>query len=150
MGASVSLSDSQDQSPCGLQPSRKVDAYGNISPVDEQARLDKFVSLLGGEPEDARGFIVAYGGRKARIGEALARADRAKSYLTEKNVFSNILLNILDCGYREEQATELWISPVGAAPPLCSPTIKPAEVQIIGRGKRRPPSRRVSNKSSFR
>src|ERR1044072_8218938 len=100
IGASVSPSNSQDQSPCGLQPARKIDAYGNISSVDERARLDKFMSLLEGEPEDARGFIVAYGGRHARIGEAQARADRAKDYLAEKDGFSNIRLNTVDCGYR--------------------------------------------------
>ncbi|HVG17973.1 MAG TPA: hypothetical protein VNI02_02905 [Blastocatellia bacterium] len=144
-----SLSNSQDQPPCGLQPSRKIDAYGNTSLGEERARLDKFAVLLKDEPEGVKGFIVGYAGRSARAGEAQSRADRAKEYLVEKNAFYNPRLNTVDCGYREEQATELWITAVGGAPPLCSPSIKPSDAQINGRRRQRSSSRRVSNKSFF-
>jgi outer membrane protein OmpA-like peptidoglycan-associated protein len=145
-----SLWNFQDQPPCGLQPSRKIDAYANISTVEEQARLDKFASLLDGEAEDVKGFIVGYAGRSGRTGQAQALADRAKAYLVEKSVFYNSRLNTVDCGYREEQATELWISAIGGAPPFCSPTVKPGDAQIKGLGRQRSPSRRVPGKSFFR
>jgi hypothetical protein len=141
--------NSQDKHPCGLQSSRKIDAYGSVSIKDEQARLDMFEAILKGESEDATGFIVTYAGRNARWSEAQARADRAKNYLVEKSVFYNSRLNTVDCGYREEQATELWISAIGTAPPLCSPTVKPGGEQIKGRGTVRSPSQRVPNKSFF-
>ena len=128
----------------GLAPSRKLDEYGDLKPVDENARLEKFVAALTGEneDEDTKAFIIGYAGRRGRAGEALARADRAKDYLVERSVFNNTRINTLDCGHRETPSTELWITRAGAAPPLCSPTVAPGEVQVKGR--RRPSSRRRS------
>ena len=114
----------QGQAACDLPPSRKIDEYGAVSDGGEKARLDKLAALLQGEQEDVKGFIVAYAGRAARAGEALRRADAAKNYLTDKNVFYNSRLNTLDCGRREHTTVELWITPVASAPPVCSPTIK--------------------------
>lgn len=129
------------EAPCGLEPSRKIDAYGETTPADEQARLEKFMALLGGESEDVKGFIVAYAGRTARAGAAQARADRAKEFLVEKNVSHNVRLNTLDCGRRETAETELWITPVATAPPPCAATFKPAGARPTAPA-RRPPARR--------
>ena len=127
-----SVNAQEAPSACGLQPSRKIDEYADLGAGEEQARLDKWMTMLEGEPEDTKGFIVGYAGRRGRAGEALRRADRAKEYLVEKRNFNNPRLNTVDCGYREGPATELWITPTGAAPPLCAPTLKPNEVQVTG------------------
>ena len=78
MGGGASSAAAQNQTPCGLQPSRKVDEYGAVSLTEEKARLDKFYGVMNSETEDTKGFIVGYGGRGGRAGDALARADRAK------------------------------------------------------------------------
>ncbi len=134
------------QENCGLPPSRKFDAYGKVGDADEHARLDKLAAALSVEADDVRAFIVGYGGRGARAGEGTRRADRAKYYLTEKSYWINDRLNTLDCGYREEPATELWLTTVGAAPPQCSQTLTPAEAQIKPDGGKRSPSRATPNK----
>lgn len=132
-----------------LQPSRRVDEYGDISSSDESARLGKFAAILNSD-EDLQGVIVAYGGRTALANEALERADRAKRHLVDKQVFYNSRINTVDCGYREKPATELWVSPVGASPPICSPTVNPNEVQIKGRDGQRSSSRPVRRNRSSR
>ncbi|HVQ40241.1 MAG TPA: hypothetical protein VMS31_22055 [Pyrinomonadaceae bacterium] len=79
--------------------------------------------------KDAHAFIVTYGGRSSPKAEAPQRADRAKRYLVDKHTFygdaegTNAHINTLTCGYREAAWTEIWITPVVAAPPRCLPTI---------------------------
>lgn len=112
---------------CGLPvQSRKVDEYGDLSAEDEKSRLLKLAAALDAEPEDAKAFIIGYAGRVARAGGGMARADAAKTTLVDKSVFYNTRINTLDCGRRESPATELWITPAGASPPPCSPTLDPA------------------------
>ncbi len=130
--------ESNDPLICGLSPSRKVDEYDSINLSEEKARLDKFTAILDKEQEETSGFIVTYASRGERFSAAQKRADRAKEYIVNKSVFYNERINTLDCGYREEQRTELWMTTAGAAPPTCSPTVKPSRVKINGRGKRRP------------
>jgi len=130
--ATPSLAFSQlprrDIASCGLPPSRKVDEYGPITREEEKARLEKLLKALASE-KDGHSFIVTYGGRLSSWNEAQDRADWAKRYLVEKHMFfagaegTNSHINTLTCGYREFPSTEFWITPVGAAPPRCSPTI---------------------------
>ncbi|HLL76575.1 MAG TPA: hypothetical protein VK421_15080 [Pyrinomonadaceae bacterium] len=134
----------QGRAACDLPPSRRIDEY-SATGEEEKARLDKFVAVLKGEPEDVKGFVVAYAGRAAPPGEALRRADAAKQLLIDKGPSYNSYnsrLNTIDCGRREQTAVELWLTPVGAAPPVCAPTIKtiaPATKAAVsgGRGARR-------------
>ncbi len=124
---------------CNLLPqSRKLDEYGDVSAAEEKSRLIKLAAALDAAPEDAKAFIVGYAGRDARAGGGLARADRAKETLTDKSVFYNTRTNTLDCGRRETPSTELWLTPVGASPPPCSPTLDsaPAPVRPRRRGGR--------------
>lgn len=140
------LAAQQGQAACALPPSRKIDEYGEAGPEEMKARLDKFEAVMKGEPEDVKGVIVAYAGRAARAGDALKRADAAKEYLTEKSTSINQRLNTLDCGRRERATVELWIMPVAAAPPVCSPTVN-APAPGAGESKRRAasPARRSKN-----
>ena len=117
---------------------KKIDEYGNIRFNDEKARLDNFAIELQNDPT-AQGYIVAYGGRRGRAGEAQARADRAKDYLVNTRGIDPSRIVTVDGGYREDLTVELWIVPTGAQAPPNSPTVDPSEVQVIQprRGRRR-------------
>jgi hypothetical protein len=126
-----------------LPRARKFDEYGNIAFNDEKARLDNFAIQLQNEP-GAQGYIIAYGGRKGRAGEASARANRAKDYLVNTRGLEAGRIVTVDGGYREDLTVELWIVPTGATPPTATPTVQASEVQIItgGAGRVRKPRRR--------
>jgi hypothetical protein len=125
-----------------LTPSRKFDEYGVVSDAGEKSRLERLAAALKAEDKETNAFIVGYAGRSGRAGEGLARADRAKQILTDESVFYNMRLNALDCGRRETPSTELWITPAGASPPRCSPTLDPTPAPAGGATTRRPPRRR--------
>jgi hypothetical protein len=119
---------------------RPFDEYGESRFIDESARLDNFAITLQVEPA-AQGMIIVYAGKRARPGEALARAQRAQKYLTDRRGIDAARLLLVDGGYRPEITTELWVVPSGADLPIATPTIDPSEVQIIRdkgrRGRRR-------------
>jgi hypothetical protein len=108
--------------------SRKVDEYGNIKFNDEKARLDNYAIELQNDPT-AQGYLVCYGGRTGRTGEAQRRCDRAKNYLVSTRGIDASRIVTVDGGYREELTVELWVVPSGATPPPNSPTVDPSEVK---------------------
>ena len=107
---------------------RKIDEYGNIRFNDEKARLDNFAIELQNDPT-AQGYLICYGGRRGRAGEAQRRCDRAKDYLVTTRGIDSSRIVTVDGGYKEELNVELWIVPSGANPPTASPTVDPSEVQ---------------------
>ncbi|MFL6207642.1 MAG: hypothetical protein ACJ74W_02260 [Pyrinomonadaceae bacterium] len=118
----------------------KFDEYGNIKRNDEKARLDNFANELQAQP-GAQGYIIGYGGRRGRAGEAQTRADRAKDYLVSSRGIDAGRLVTVDGGYKEEATTELWIVPAGATPPTASPTVDASEVKTTPAPRRRPARR---------
>jgi hypothetical protein len=120
---------------------RLFDQYGNIAFNDEKARLDNFAIQLQNEP-GAQGYIIAYGGRRGRTGEAQARADRAKDYLVNTRGVDPGRIVTVDGGFREDLTVELWIVPTGATPPTASPTLQQSDVTIITGGAGRTSGRR--------
>ncbi|MCA1683555.1 MAG: hypothetical protein LC708_00245, partial [Actinobacteria bacterium] len=120
---------------------RKIDEYGNVKFNDEKARLDNFAIELQNNP-GAQGYIIAYGGRKGRAGEAQARADRAKDYLVNTRGISADRIVTVDGGYRENLTVELWLVPAGATPPSATPTVDPSEVKTTTGPARRRGGRR--------
>ncbi|MCA1620064.1 MAG: PKD domain-containing protein [Acidobacteria bacterium] len=107
---------------------RKIDEYGNINFNNEKARLDNYAIELQNDPT-AQGYLVCYGGRRGRTGEAQRRCDRAKDYLvTTRGVDASRIVTV-DGGFREDLTVELWIVPSGATPPPSSPTVDPSEVR---------------------
>jgi hypothetical protein len=114
----------------GKRPESGVfDRYSEIPRDDEKARLDNFAIQLQNEP-GAQGYIVAYGGRRGRQGEAERRAARAREYLTTTRGIDPSRLKTLTPGYRESTETELWLRPTGAPEPSVSPTVQPSDVQF--------------------
>jgi hypothetical protein len=120
---------------------RLFDQYGNIAFNDEKARLDNYAIQLQNEP-GSQGYIIAYGGRRGRAGEAQARADRAKDYLVNTRGIDPGRIVTVDGGYREDLTVELWIVPQGATPPTASPTLQQSDVTIITGGAGRTRGRR--------
>jgi hypothetical protein len=120
-----------------------IDRYGNIRFRDEQARLDNFAIELQNIPE-MHGYIDCYGGRVGWRGEARARCERAKRYLTGHRGIAPDRIILVDGGYREDLSVGLWLLPAGTkfAP---APSLDPSEVRFTDapkRRRRRPGSRR--------
>jgi hypothetical protein len=120
----------------GIGDPRKVDEYGNLRWGDERARLDNFGIEVRSDPE-AVGYILGYGGRRSRRGEASRRIERAKRYLVTVRGIPSERIVTIDGGYREELRVELWALPKDVTPPAPSPTVDPTEVEFI-----KPPSKR--------
>lgn len=108
----------------------KIDEYGNIRWGDEKARLDNFAIELQMEPK-LTGYMIGYGGRQARVGEALKRLERAKKYLSTVRGIAPERIVVIDGGYRESLTVEMWLISPGMKPPAASPTVNPNEVHII-------------------
>jgi hypothetical protein len=117
---------------------RKFDEYGNIRWGDEKGRLDNFAVELQNEPT-AQGYILCYGGKVGREGEARLRCHRAVAYVVsrQRGIEASRIVTV-DGGYREDLTVELWVVPSGWTPPAASPTVDPREVRFIkGKPKRR-------------
>jgi hypothetical protein len=120
---------------------RKIDEYGNIRWGDEKARLDNLAIEARNDPT-AVSYLVCYGGRRTREGEAARRCKRAADYLTKAAGIEAARVVTLDGGHREDLTVELWLLPAGSMPPTAAPTVDPSEVIIIKDApkRKRPPS----------
>jgi len=120
---------------------RKFDEFGDVGCEDEKARLDNFANELQNNP-DAQGYIIFYGGKRRqsadrrhsrlefpRQGEAAARVARLKPYMSMRGIDNERVL-VINGGYRDLWAVELWIVPKGANPPTPTPTVKPQEIRF--------------------
>lgn len=114
---------------------RKFDEYGDLTISEERRRLDDFARELRNEP-NMQGYIIAYGGRRTRVGEARARAERAKNYLVNTRGVEGARIVTIDGGYREKLTVEIFATLKGGAAPTALPTVCPSEVQIIDHAKR--------------
>jgi hypothetical protein len=114
---------------------RRMDEYGGVRPKDERARLNHLAAELRKEPS-AQGCILSYAGRHSWEGEASWRGERARRYLIRSG-FDPRRIVVIDAGYRESHAIELYVVPSGAISlPTASPTVDPREARITGRRKR--------------
>lgn len=109
---------------------RKFDEYSNISFNDEKARLDNLAIYLQRQPE-MKGYIIAYAGRRARVGEAQVRTERAKNYLVSERGIEAERIVTIDGGHREELEVDVYVLPHGVSAPTVTPTVDPSDVRII-------------------
>ena len=123
---------------CGLAQAIKVHSFESVS----LENLMRIIPVMEAH-RNSHGFIITYAGRSSSLAAAQKSADVAKRQILAKQEWinqSDVLnarLNTLVCGYRETPATELWVTPVGAAPPVCAATIAVPETRP-----KRPPRRR--------
>lgn len=101
---------------------RKFDEYGNIRFNDEKARLDNLAITLHNDPT-SKAYIIGYGGIICQVGEALARAKRAKDYLNISRGIDAERIITRNGGYRHDVGAELYVVPLGAGDPPSHPTI---------------------------
>lgn len=108
------------------------DEYGDIPFDDEKARLDNFAIELQNDPT-AQGYLLCYGGRVGYEGEAQARCDRAKDYISNTRDIEASRVVTVDGGFREALTVRLVVVPSGATPPAPSPSVDPRDVTILKR-----------------
>jgi hypothetical protein len=119
-----------DEAGSATYPLGMLDEYGDLSFDKEKARLDKLATQMKDKP-DTRGYIIVYAGRRALVGEAQARAERAKDYLVSEFGIECGRVVAMDGGYREELSIEIWFGSRNAPAPTPYPTVHPSEVQSI-------------------
>ncbi|HEX8161964.1 MAG TPA: hypothetical protein VF538_08835 [Pyrinomonadaceae bacterium] len=123
-----------------IREPRAFSEVGSISEGDVRAGLDKFAAKLRDEP-GAQAYVIAYAGRKSRAGEARARAERARAYLMSKHGMEEGRIVVVDGGYREAAAVELFTVPAGATPPTPTPTLDPKDITVTPDRKSKKPTR---------
>lgn len=103
--------------------------------VDVEGILDTFAVELSTNTK-ARGYIVAYAGKRSRRGEGKAMADQARQYLIERRMIASDRVIALDGGFRDTAQYELFSLSPQMLPPTPTPTVPSNEVQIVRRATR--------------
>ena len=109
-----------------ITPARRFDEFPSIARDDDKARFDNLAIELQNNP-GSTGYVIAYGGRNSRAGEADRMAKRAADYLSTTRGISRERLVTINGGYRESNSFELWLVPQGAEAPRPTPTVSPDE-----------------------
>lgn len=107
---------------------REFDECCNCSYDDQKARLDNLAVELQNDPSTTT-YIIAYGGRTSRIGQADRLGARARDYLVAQRGIDPSRIIVLNGGFKEEDCVELWIVPSGATAPQPSPTVQAGDVR---------------------
>jgi hypothetical protein len=105
--------------------------YSDTSLEKKHVYLDYFADQLQKTSSDSTVYIIGYAGQRAKVGEAQARANLAKDYLTQKRGIDPRRIVIIDGGHRDPAGVDLYITPRGQPKPLSSPNVYPGNVQII-------------------
>jgi hypothetical protein len=99
----------------------RFDSFGDVNCEIEMARLDSFAVQLQNEPR-ARGAIMFFAGKMVgdklpKRGEAEARAERIRSYLTKRRGIPPARLVVMNGGYTSNFQVQLWMVPAEAGLP---------------------------------
>ncbi len=107
---------------------RRFDEFPSIAFDDDKARLDNLAIELQNNP-GSTGYIIVYGGRTSRADRADTLGRRASEYLTATRGIDASRVVVINGGYRDTDAFELWLVPQGAPPPQPSPTLQPGDLR---------------------
>ncbi len=124
-------------------PTRQFDVCCSCSFDDQKARLDNLAIELQNDPSTTT-YVIAYGGRTSRIGQADLLSGRARDYLVSQRGIDQSRIVVINGGFREEDCVELWVLPSGATPPQPTPTVQAGDVRPAptpARRRRRPRGR---------
>jgi hypothetical protein len=125
------------QPPPRENPAREFDVCCSCSYDDQKARLDNLAVELQNDPSTTS-YIISYGGRTSRLGQADRLGARARDYLVTQRGIDPARIILVNGGFREEDCVELWIVPGGAKPPQATPTVQAGDVRPAPQfGKRR-------------
>ena len=122
-------------------PSQQFDVCCSCSRDDLKARLDNLGVALKNDPT-ATTYVIAYGGRNSRIGQADFLGDFARNYLMTDRGIDSSRITVINGGFREEDCVEMWVVPSGANPPLATPTVQAGDVRPAAPARRVPRRRR--------
>jgi hypothetical protein len=117
-------------------PARQFDVCCSCSFDDQKARLDNLAIDLQNDPSTTT-YVIAYGGRTSRVGQADLLGGRARDYLVSNRGIDQSRITIINGGFREEDCVELWVIPSGATPPQPTPTVQAGDVRPAGGTPRR-------------
>jgi len=106
-------------------PARKVDEFAELTPDIEAEHIKNLTDSLYGVNDNT--FVIVYAGRNSPRGYATAALRRIKAQIVANGVTSD-RIGIIDGGFREDPAFELWVVPVGADMPKATPTIKAKDI----------------------
>lgn len=95
---------------------RRFDEFPSLSFDDDKARLDNLAIELQNSP-GATAYVVVYGGRTNRPGEANRLGSRARDYLVATRGIDASRIVMVNGGSSDLNYFELWIVPRGAQPP---------------------------------
>lgn len=118
------------------RPSRQFDVCCSCSFDDQKARLDNLAVELQADPSTTT-YVIAYGGRTSRVGQADLLSSRARDYLVSQRGIDQSRIVVINGGFREEDCVELWIIPSGATPPQATPTVGAGDVRPAPTPRRR-------------
>lgn len=118
------------------RPSRQFDVCCSCSFDDQKARLDNLAVELQADPSTTT-YVIAYGGRTSRVGQADMLSSRAREYLVTNRGIDQSRIVVINGGFREEDCVELWIIPSGATPPQATPTVGAGDVRPAPAPRRR-------------
>jgi hypothetical protein len=107
---------------------KPFDQFQSVAFDDDKARFDNLAIELQGAP-DSQAYIMVYGGRTSRAGQADMLGKRAMDYLVNQRGVDARRITIINGGYRDTDFIEIWICPPGAKPPQPTPTVQPGDVQ---------------------
>jgi hypothetical protein len=110
-------------SPPRESPARQFDTCSNCTFDDQKARLDNLAVELQNDPSTTA-YIISYGGRRSRVGQADRLSARARDYIVAKRSVDSSRVVVMNGGFREEDSVELWVVPAGAKPPQARPTVE--------------------------
>lgn len=123
---------------------RVFDQFPSVAFDDDKARLDNLAIELQNTP-DSIAYIIVYGGRTSRAGQADRLGQRTVDYLTTQRGVDAHRVVIINGGYRDTDFIEIWVCPPGAKTPQPTPTVNPGDVQPAqDRTRPRKPGRRGS------
>ena len=114
--------------PARENPAREFDVCCDCSFDDQKARLDNLAVELQND-QSTTSYIIAYGGRTSRVGQADRLGARARDYLVSQRGIDPGRIVVLNGGFREDDCVELWIVPSGATPPRPRPTVQPGDTR---------------------
>ncbi|MGD9562646.1 MAG: hypothetical protein AB7F88_11125 [Pyrinomonadaceae bacterium] len=108
-----------------IPPASKADEFGDLTVEQENERLAGAAAAML-RPND-RIYIIAYAGRTSPRGHAAAGLRRMRAQLVNIGLSAG-RIGIVDGGYREQAAYELWVVPQGAESPKATPTVDRSEI----------------------
>jgi hypothetical protein len=109
-------------------PSKQFDVCCSCSRDDLKARLDNLAVELQNDPTSTT-YVIAYGGRTSRIGQADVLGAFARNYLATDRGVDQSRITVMNGGFREEDCVEMWIVPSGATAPQPTPTVQAGDVR---------------------